>query len=128
MHGRARPPVKEAEWQGQVEQAATLYGWIHYHTHDSRRSNRGFPDLVLVKRQRVIYAELKTRTGRLQPDQKVWLRALTVAGQEVGLWRPGDMAQVIRVLGPRGARAVLPPTLLDQLGLKSSPEPLDTSQ
>lgn len=90
-------PVSEKDWQTSVIEIAGVGGWRHYHTHDSRRSAKGFPDLVLV-RERVIYAELKSQVGRLREDQGPWLEALAAAGQEVYLWRPSDRAEVERVL------------------------------
>lgn len=50
---------------------------------------KGFPDLVLVGRGRVIYAELKSSTGKVRPEQQVWLDALTAAGQEAHVWTEG---------------------------------------
>ena len=41
--------MTEREWQAQVVSAAQALGWTTYHTHDSRRSNKGWPDLVLVR-------------------------------------------------------------------------------
>jgi hypothetical protein len=66
-------------------------GWFAYHTHDSRRSQPGFPDLVLVERStgRTIYAELKSATGRLSPAQREWLELLGKRN-EVAVWRPAD--------------------------------------
>lgn len=89
--------LSERDWQSEVIQIAGLGGWRHYHTHDSRKSNKGFPDLVLV-RERVVYAELKSEVGKLREDQGPWLEALAAAGQEVYLWRPSDRAEVERVL------------------------------
>src|SRR5688572_19177552 len=40
----------ERAFQAQVVKYARLMGWTAYHTHDSRRSQAGFPDLVLVRR------------------------------------------------------------------------------
>ncbi len=39
----------EKPFQAQVVELARLSGWLTYHTHDSRRSQSGFPDLVLVR-------------------------------------------------------------------------------
>jgi hypothetical protein len=82
-------PLSERKWQAQVVQVARLHGWWVYHTYDSRRSQPGLPDLILV-RERVVFAELKTDTGRLTPDQRACLDALQAAGAEVYVWRPRD--------------------------------------
>lgn len=93
--------MREREWQAQVLEAAQLMGWLGYHTHDSRRSAPGFPDLVLV-RERVLFAELKTDTGRLRPEQATWLERLRDAGAEAYLWRPRNWDGVLDTLKRRG--------------------------
>ena len=84
--------VSEAAFLAQVRGLADVLGYISYHTHDSRRSDPGFPDLVLVhpRTRRIIYAELKTVRGKLRPAQQTWIDALTTVGQEVYVWRPTD--------------------------------------
>lgn len=99
--------MTEDEFLQQVREVALSYRWLAYHTHRSDRSDPGFPDLVLVKADRVIFAELKSPNGRLRTDQRTWLAALQGAGQEVALWRPADLPEVVAVLGPRGRRATL---------------------
>jgi len=69
---------------------ARLCGWLVYHTFNSSKSDPGFPDLVLVRDGRIVYAELKTEKGRLTKHQRDWLKALDDAGQEVYVWRPSD--------------------------------------
>lgn len=84
--------MSEAEFQRIVVQLAKLRGWLTYHTHDSRRSDEGFPDLVMV-RERVIYAELKrerTDRARLSREQQKWISTLNASGAEVYVWRPSD--------------------------------------
>ena len=90
----------EREWQAQVVEAARLLGWRVYHTHDSRRSAPGWPDLALV-RDRLVMAELKTETGRVSPEQQQWLALLDAAGVETYLWRPSDLDEVLAVLKRR---------------------------
>lgn len=92
----SREPT-EATFTRNVMQCGGLYGWLCYHTHDSRRSNPGFPDVVFV-RERVVYAELKAKTGRLRPEQIVWMQKLKDAGQEVYLWRPDDWPTILEIL------------------------------
>lgn len=97
------PPQTEKAFQAQVIQLAKAYGWRYYHTHDSRRSVEGFPDLVLVSHKRsparLVFAELKAENGRLTDAQRGWHHALVEAGQEVYLWKPRDMDEIIKVLG-----------------------------
>lgn len=88
----------EAELLALVMDAARLRGWLAYHTHDSRHSAAGFPDVVLVRRERVVFAELKTERGKVGIHQQMWLEALRDAGQAVYLWRPSDGDQILEVL------------------------------
>jgi hypothetical protein len=91
--------VTESEFQALVLDMANLFGWRSYHTHDSRRSAAGFPDLVLVRRERLIFAELKTERGRVGDAQSEWLDALdAIPGIEVYLWRPSDTGRIEHVL------------------------------
>jgi hypothetical protein len=91
--------LRERDWQTRVVDYARLRGWRSYHTHDSRRSVPGFPDLVLVRRGRCLFAELKSDTGRVSQAQHEWLADLAdVPGLEVHLWRPGDWLIVMEVL------------------------------
>jgi hypothetical protein len=71
---------------------AGRYGWLVYHTHDSRRSQAGYPDLHLVHvgRKLTLFRELKSMKGSARPEQKVWLAALKSVGSDAGIWRPID--------------------------------------
>jgi hypothetical protein len=93
--------VTEKELQAVVVEAANLFGYLSYHTFDSRRSARGFPDLCLARPDRVMFIELKSEKGRLTVDQTQWLQVLEKAGQEVHIWRPqqwldGTITEVLR--------------------------------
>lgn len=81
--------LTEAQWQELVVDFARLHGWRHYHTHDSRRSAAGFPDLVLVRGPELLFVELKSEKGRITPQQRQWLEALD-AVTETHVWRPSD--------------------------------------
>ena len=94
--------LTEKQWQAQVVELAHTLQWRKaYHTFDSRRSSSGWPDLVLV-RDRVVYAELKSETGRLSDAQQDWIRALLHTGAEVYVWRPSDLDQAARILAHHG--------------------------
>jgi len=92
------PAVPESEFLQQVKDLAKLCGWLVYHTLDSRGSDAGFPDLVLVRRGRVVFAELKSETGKATPMQQRWLIELGNAGAAVHLWRPSDWPQIEAVI------------------------------
>ena len=89
--------MTEEQWLQQVRELARLKGWRIYHTRDSRRSDPGFPDLVLVRGERLIFAELKREKGRLSDSQRTWLAALEETA-ETHVWRPSDWDTVIEVL------------------------------
>lgn len=103
-------PETEAGFQQAVVELATLRGWLCYHTHDSRRSNAGYPDLTLARHRRLVFAELKSETGRVAPAQRLWLDALLAVCAdwpdpcsercpvEVYVWRPSDWPEVEAVL------------------------------
>lgn len=90
----------EAGFQVYVETLARLHGWRVWHDRDSRRNDRGLPDLLLVRGQRLVYAELKRQRGRLRPEQREWLADLAAVGGNVEayLWRPSDRADIERIL------------------------------
>lgn len=91
--------ISERDFQAQVLQLARLSGWMAYHTRDSRRSEPGFPDLVLVRPPMILFAELKTGAGKVRPEQRTWLAALAgCEGVDVALWRPSDWKTVEEVL------------------------------
>lgn len=62
-----------------------------YHTWNSKRSEAGFPDVVLLSSRAIAYRELKREDGRVTAAQQTWLNRLTSAGQDAGLWRPSDL-------------------------------------
>jgi len=109
-----QPPADEAGLQHLVRSIADMYGWtLGYHTHNSRRSDAGWPDLVLGHpgQRRTVFAELKSATGRVRPEQDLWLSHLAICGFEAALWRPADFSTVVRVLGPARERATCPDSL-----------------
>ena len=65
----------EAAFQVNVVALLTRFGYRVYHTHDSRRSEAGFPDLIAIRGRRLFAIELKTARGRVTDAQLDWLRA-----------------------------------------------------
>lgn len=92
--------ISEKDWQEVVVSYALLNKWLVYHTHDSRRSEAGFPDLVMVRGGRCVVAELKREGKAPTQAQREWLEALgKVPGVQLGtiercirLWsNPGEV-------------------------------------
>jgi hypothetical protein len=106
--------ITEDEFQTQVISLAHMLGWkiAHFRGVRTQRKDgsvfyqtpvqadgKGFPDLVMVKGKRVIYAELKSMTGKLSQEQKEWLDLLvTDKKREVYCWRPNELEQIQEIL------------------------------
>lgn len=114
--------ITEKDWQAQVKDLAKRLGWKRpYHTFDSRRSEPGFPDLVLV-RDRVVFVELKRETGKLSDAQREWLTLLAKARAEVYIARPRDLQLLAQVLGRRYRIVTqLAEQTCDELGVSTAP-------
>lgn len=95
--------ILESHFNDQVVAHFTNRWWLVYHTHDSRRSTPGFPDLVFVpnpvmrRDHLVVVAELKSNrsgSGTSQP-QRLWLEAYRrLPNHLVFEWRPTDWPQI----------------------------------
>ena len=88
--------LSEAAFTTWVVDLAMLCGWRVQHIRPARtaaswrtpvQGHAGGPDLLLARHGVVLGAELKTRRGRLRPDQRAWLDHLGPSGR---LWRPVD--------------------------------------
>lgn len=44
----------------------------------------------MLRRSRLVFAELKSTRGRVTPEQQAWLDQLPATGTETYLWRPAD--------------------------------------
>lgn len=81
------PRLTEAQFLRQVTELATLRGWLYVHfrpamttkgwrTPVSGPLGAGWPDLVLLRQRRLIFAELKAERGRLSEQQASVMEAL----------------------------------------------------
>ena len=101
---KARPrrdgSMSEAALMEHIRALARRSGWLVYHTHDSRGSEAGFPDLVLCKPGRLILAECKTERGKVTEAQQQWIDMLrhSVPGVEAYVWRPSMLEDIARIL------------------------------
>jgi hypothetical protein len=91
--------VTEQQLQQAVIECARTLGWLvaHFRTAKTERGwrtpvegdGKGFPDLVCVRGGRVIFAELKSSTGRLSDEQTIWISELRLSpAVETYVWEP----------------------------------------
>lgn len=102
----------EAALQAKVLDLAKMFGWHRMHTRAAYQpgagkwmtplsGEKGYPDLTLVRPPRLVFAELKSDRGYATPEQKEWLALLdSVPGVEVYLWKPRDLEDIAKILGP----------------------------
>jgi len=101
--------MTERDFQRAVVELARLMGWRVHHTRPALtqrgrwltpiQGDAGFPDLVLCRGGRVIFAELKRKGRQPTQEQQAWLDALRQCnGVECYLWRPSDWDAIVEVL------------------------------
>lgn len=79
-----------------IVDALAAGGWLYQHVRRSDlaviQGSVGFPDLVAVHPERglLVFLELKSATGRVDPAQERWLTSLMVAGMDARVVRPED--------------------------------------
>lgn len=105
---RAADVTSEADFQATVIEMARAFGWsIHaerpafskgkYST--PIQGDPGWVDLFLVRGEKAMALELKSRRGRLSPEQAGWITDLTgVPGITALVLRPSDMPMIRELL------------------------------
>jgi hypothetical protein len=74
-------------------------GSVYYET-PVAADGKGFLDLELVRfcPPRLIKAELKSATGRIEPEQREWVERYEAVGIECYVWRPKNWDDIVAVL------------------------------
>ena len=91
--------ISEKGFMETITDLAEHKGWFHYHTHDSRRSTAGFPDLVLIKPPHVLFLEVKRENGKLSVAQADVLSMLWGCNDvQAAVVRPSDWDQIVEWL------------------------------
>lgn len=103
------PAESEEDFQSWVIDLAHTMGWLVAHFRAARTKTgwrtavsadgEGFPDLLLTRGAVTIFAETKSETGRLSPQQRVWLQTLAENPRNrCFVWRPADRPQIEEIL------------------------------
>src|SRR5688572_18923057 len=101
--------MSEAVWTAHVLQLAAALNWVTCHFRPARTDKGwrtavqgmgvGFPDLVLVRPPRLVFADVQAGRGKRSPAQQVWLGLPSkVAGVETYVWRPSERGAVVALL------------------------------
>lgn len=92
--------LTEKQFSQVIVDLARLRGWLVHRTPTWRATGTdpGFPDLVLARGRRLIFAELKSQKGKLTVEQEAWRQALDWGDQGVYCWKPSDFDQITKIL------------------------------
>lgn len=100
------PAESETSFQTAVLDFAKLRGWMCAHFRPARtnggwktpvQGDAGFVDIVFCRPPRIVFAELKSDKGRMEPAQEKWVYRLAQSGGELVdtyVWRPSDWPEV----------------------------------
>jgi hypothetical protein len=83
--------MTEKGLQASIIEMCRLFGLAWYHTFDSRRSARGWPDLAICGKRGFITRELKADRRTTTPEQEYWGAMLRRVGISWDVWRPADL-------------------------------------
>lgn len=103
------PKITEEQFTRQVIAYAKLCGWRVAHFRAARLKDgswrtpvqgdgKGWPDLFLIKYQRVLVVELKSDDGELTREQREWMIAFNKTPIPWRVWRPRDWKEVEEAL------------------------------
>lgn len=100
--------ISEAAFTKQVIDLARWYKWrvAHFRPAMTKRGwvtavqgdGAGFPDLIMLRQDRRIMAELKAAKGKVSPEQEKWLESASRANFEVYIWHPAMIDEIEGVL------------------------------
>ena len=93
-------PISEKAFMAAVVKMARQQHYMVYHTHTSKRSPEGFPDLICARAGSPLLAiETKTDVGQVTLAQQAWLEALAgCTGVVAECWRPAQLEEICRTL------------------------------
>jgi hypothetical protein len=90
--GQTAAEMSERTLQTCVLAHARWLGYKCYHTHNSRHSGAGFPDIVAISRDRnrIWVAELKREGKKPSKAQAQWLDYFAAVGIDAYVWTPSS--------------------------------------
>jgi len=112
MVTQANRLTTEKDFLAAVVELAQAHNWLVHHVlearHYAKRIGPGYPDLTLVRGNRLAFVELKSEKGKLSEPQRQWLDALSSVGKtldnadhgpvETYVFRPHDWETIVEML------------------------------
>ena len=104
------PEISERDFQREVIAYARHKGWIVAHFRPAKTNKgwrtpvsadgKGFPDLLMVRGDRMVVCELKSKLGKMSKDQNKWFKAFALVKGHiyVAKWMPADWPEILKVL------------------------------
>ena len=101
--------ISESAFTAQVIRMAQVFKWrvAHFRPGMTKRGRwvtavsgdgAGFPDLIMLRHNRRIMAELKAAKGKVTVEQEKWLESARSADIEAYIWRPQNIDEIERIL------------------------------
>ncbi len=92
--------ITEKEFQSQVRDLSKiLHVEKYYHPFLSKWSEKGYPDITIIKVPKLIFLELKTDKGKVTPAQQEWNDLLNQCKTiEAHIVRPSDFESIVSML------------------------------
>lgn len=98
--------LSEKQYQKQITDLASIYGWRWVHFADSRKQvkpgvfvgdkeSAGFPDLLLLRPPEMVVVEVKRETGKTTEIQEEWLKDFRGCGVDAFVSRPSNFEEIM---------------------------------
>jgi hypothetical protein len=100
-----QPGISEEAFQALIVDLAERFRWLVIHNADSRRTEAGVPDLLLLggpSGRGCLWWELKKQGGRVRPEQAAMGERLLRCGQRWAILRPSDWDEIVTTLTREG--------------------------
>lgn len=102
------PPMLEKDFQKSVIELAQTLGWKVAHFRAARTKHgwatpvaadgKGFPDLCMMRYERIVFAELKRRGKKPGLEQEDWHQTIRRTTAEMYIWTEDDLEEIMEVL------------------------------
>ena len=95
----AQTVLTERELMDNLRSEAKKCGWLVYHPFLSKWSEKGFPDLIMIRSGKGFAWELKSAKGRVTDAQQTWIDALRgIPGVSARVVYPDDLEKAYQAL------------------------------